>query len=147
MEPDVIFTDAKAVTADRSGTRAQAVAITNGVITAVREKSDVERLAGPSTRRIGLGGRTMIPGLIDSHIHALRAGRTWTVELHWEHVNSVAAGLAAVPERAAGRSARHLDRRGRRMARDRLRRNHIALLAAAGAHPGAAARRDTAVVP
>jgi len=56
-------------TLDHSNTRADAIAVANGRIIAVGTREQVEALAGPATVRTDLGGRTVIPGLIDSHNH------------------------------------------------------------------------------
>jgi predicted amidohydrolase YtcJ len=72
----------------------------------VLEHGTDERLReriGPGTRVIDLAGRRVIPGLIDGHIHAVRAGATWTSELHWTGVPDVATALASI--RAAAERA------------------------------------------
>jgi hypothetical protein len=63
--------NARVITLDASGRMAQAVAIQDGRIIAVGTNTEVERLAGRRGRVIDAGGRTVIPGLIDSHVHAL----------------------------------------------------------------------------
>jgi predicted amidohydrolase YtcJ len=50
---------------------------------------------------IDLGGRTVIPGLIDSHIHAIRAGLTYTTEVHWIGVRTLGEALARIRDKAA----------------------------------------------
>jgi len=74
-DADVIFHNGKIVTVDGKFSIQRAVALKNGRITAVGEDSAVlsaER--GPRTQVIDLAGRTMLPGLIDSHVHPLEAG-------------------------------------------------------------------------
>ena len=56
---------------------AQAVAIRDGRFIAVGTDRDMRPLTGPGTRVVDLAGRTVIPGLIDSHIHATLAGLSW----------------------------------------------------------------------
>ena len=55
---------------------------------AVGTNQDINRLAGPATRRIDLRGRSVIPGLIDNHMHLLRYGTTWKYEVRWDGVES-----------------------------------------------------------
>jgi len=86
--PDLILSNGKIVTVDERFTIAQAVAVRGERIIAVGTNQDIARLAGPSTQRIDLRGRTVIPGLIDNHMHLLRAAGTWTVELRWDGVYS-----------------------------------------------------------
>ena len=74
--PDVIMSNGKIITVDERFTIAQAVAITGDRIVAVGTNADINRLAGSNTRRIDLRGRSVIPGLIDNHMHLLRAGAT-----------------------------------------------------------------------
>jgi predicted amidohydrolase YtcJ len=57
--------------------------VRDGRIAAVGATADIRALAGPNTRVVDLAGRSVIPGLIDSHIHAIRAGLTFATEVHW----------------------------------------------------------------
>ena len=82
---------------------AQALAIRDGKIAAVGSTADIRALAGPNTRAIDLDGRTVIPGLIDSHIHAIRAGLTFNTEVHWIGVRTLTDALGRI--RAAAERA------------------------------------------
>jgi predicted amidohydrolase YtcJ len=66
---ETIFLNGKVVTVDDRTSIAQAVAVRDGKILAVGQNAQVLRLAGPKTVRIDLKGKTMIPGLIDTHAH------------------------------------------------------------------------------
>jgi predicted amidohydrolase YtcJ len=89
--PDTILLNGKVVVYDAPV--AQAVAVRDGKIAAIGGSADIRALAGSSTRVIDLGGRTVIPGLIDSHIHAIRAGLSFTTEVHWIGVRTLAGAL------------------------------------------------------
>ena len=67
--PDFIFHDGKILTVDSNFSTAQAVAVTGNKFSAVGNNADVLKLAGPNTKAVDLKGRTVIPGLIDTHIH------------------------------------------------------------------------------
>ena len=86
--PDVILSNGKIITVDERFTIAQAVAIKGDRIVAVGTTADINRLAGPNTRRIDLRGRSMMPGLIDNHMHVVRAGGTWQWEVRWDGIAS-----------------------------------------------------------
>src|SRR4030088_1846372 len=86
--PDVILSNGKIITVDERFTIAQAVAIKGDRIVAVGTNQDMARLAGPGTRRIDLRGKSVTPGLIDNHMHLLRAGTTWQWEVRWDGVES-----------------------------------------------------------
>jgi predicted amidohydrolase YtcJ len=96
----LILTNGKIVTVDDRFSIAQAVAITGDRIVAVGTTQEIARLAGPSTRRIDLRGRTVIPGLIDNHMHLLRAGNTWALELRWDGVYSRKQAIEQLRARA-----------------------------------------------
>src|SRR6202163_1044205 len=81
--PDLILSNGKVITVDERFTIAQAVAIRGDRVVAVGTTQHIARLAGPSTRRIDLRGKSVIPGLIDNHMHLLRAGQTWLKELRF----------------------------------------------------------------
>jgi predicted amidohydrolase YtcJ len=101
LAPDTILVNGKVVVYD--GPPAQALAVRDGRIAAIGNAPAVRALAGASTRIIDLGGRTVVPGLIDSHIHAIRAGLTYTTEVHWTGVRTLAEALERI--RAAAKLA------------------------------------------
>ena len=68
--PTHIFHSGKIVTVDPQFRTVRALAIRDGRIVAVGTNDEIAKLAGPGTQRIDLGGKTVIPGLIDSHVHA-----------------------------------------------------------------------------
>ncbi|MBV9742176.1 MAG: amidohydrolase family protein, partial [Acidobacteriia bacterium] len=86
--PDLILVNGKIITVDDRFSIVQAVAIQGGAITATGTDQEITRLAGPRTRRIDLNGKAVIPGLIDNHMHLLRAASTWTRELRLDGVES-----------------------------------------------------------
>jgi uncharacterized protein (TIGR02145 family) len=97
--PELILTNGKIVTVDARFSIAQAVAIADGRIAAVGTDKEIEALAARSARRIDLQGRTVIPGLIDNHMHLLRAGTTWQREVRWDGVPSRRQALDLLRER------------------------------------------------
>ncbi len=86
--PDLILSNGKIITVDDRFTIAQAVAIRGDRIVAVGTNQEMAQLAGPNARRIDLRGRAVIPGLIDNHLHLLRAATTWQKELRFDGVES-----------------------------------------------------------
>jgi len=92
--PDLLLVNGKFTTLDRENPRPQAVAITNGRFSAIGDERDLRRLAGGDTRIIDLGGRRAIPGLIDSHMHIIRGGLNYNLELRWDGVPSLADAMA-----------------------------------------------------
>jgi predicted amidohydrolase YtcJ len=73
-----------------------ALAVRDGVVVAIGSTEDLSVLLPHAARVIDLGGRRVVPGLIDSHIHAVRAGLTWSLSLHFDDVRSLDQGLALV---------------------------------------------------
>jgi len=98
--PDLILSNGKIVTVDDRFTIAQAVAIQGDRIVAVGTSEEMARLAGTNTRTIDLAGRTVIPGLIDNHMHLLRAATTWQKELRWDGVESRKQAIEMLRARA-----------------------------------------------
>src|SRR5918999_6394005 len=66
---DTVIVNGKIATVDPAFRFVEALAIRDGRILAAGSRADVERLAGPGTKRIDAGGRTILPGLIDTHAH------------------------------------------------------------------------------
>ena len=71
--PSQIFHTGRIVTVDPQFQTVEAMAIRDGRIVALGTNADIARLAGPETTQVDLGGRTVLPGLIDSHVHAAGA--------------------------------------------------------------------------
>src|SRR4051794_27450573 len=70
---DLIVHHAKVVTLDAKSTVAEAVAIKDGRILAVGDDKSILKLRGDKTKVIDAGGRTVLPGLYDSHVHPVGA--------------------------------------------------------------------------
>jgi predicted amidohydrolase YtcJ len=98
--PDTIMVNGKVVTGDGQSSIRQAIAIRDGRIVALGSTADIQKVAGPATRPIDLQGRTVIPGLIDSHIHAIRAALSFSTEVNWIGVSSLAAALGRISSAA-----------------------------------------------
>jgi predicted amidohydrolase YtcJ len=79
----------------------EAVAITDAQITAVGTNDEILRLRGPQTRVIDARRRTLIPGLNDSHMHPIRGGLNYNLELRWDGVPSLADALRMLRDQAA----------------------------------------------
>jgi hypothetical protein len=97
---DLLLTNGKIVTVDDRFTIAQAVAVAGERVIAVGTNQEIGRLAGPSTRRIDLRGRTVLPGLIDNHMHVLRYGTTWKYEVRLDGVATRKQALSLLKARA-----------------------------------------------
>jgi predicted amidohydrolase YtcJ len=78
----------------------EALAIEDAKITAIGERAEIFRLRGPETEIVDLRGRTVIPGLNDSHLHIIRGGLHYNLELRWDGVPSLADGLRMLREQA-----------------------------------------------
>jgi len=76
---DQVFYNGKVVTMDPEGRVAEAVAVRGGRILRVGSSEECLELANGETRRIDLGGRLTLPGLIDTHEHCIRRG----LQLDW----------------------------------------------------------------
>ncbi len=97
---DLIVTNARIITMDARHPRAAALAVKGGRIAAVGTDAAIAAHRGAQTRVIDAGGRTLIPGLNDSHAHVVREGRLYNQELRWDGVDSLERGLAMIREQA-----------------------------------------------
>jgi hypothetical protein len=100
MRADVILYNGNIHTMDLANPEAEAVAIAGGRFLAVGSKAEVENLASAGTKRIDLGGRTVLPGFIDAHLHTASSGLRHLKEVDCD-LRSIAAIQAAIRERAA----------------------------------------------
>ena len=100
QSPDTILVNGKILTVDAQSSIREALAIRDGRIVAVGTSAEMRTLAGPQSRVIDLGGRTVIPGLIDSHLHAIRAALSFTTEVNWIGVRTLEEALGRVKDAA-----------------------------------------------
>ncbi|MGK4584885.1 amidohydrolase [Kitasatospora sp. HPMI-4] len=98
---DVVVRNAKIYTGDVRRPQAGALAIRDGLVTAVGDDADVAPLIGPSTTVVDALGRRVVPGLNDSHLHVIRGGLNYVLELRWNGVTSLRDALAMLREQAA----------------------------------------------
>jgi predicted amidohydrolase YtcJ len=98
---DLIITNGKIATMVKEGSFAQAVAMKDGKIEAVGSNAQILKLKSPTTQVIDAGGRTVIPGLNDSHLHVIREGLNYNAELRWDGVTSLKRALEMLKEQAA----------------------------------------------
>ena len=99
VKPEMILFNANIHTMDLANPKAEAVAIAGGRFFAVGSNQEVANLASAGVKRVDLGGRTVVPGFIDAHLHTASSGLR-----HLKNVNadlrSIAAIQAALRERA-----------------------------------------------
>jgi predicted amidohydrolase YtcJ len=97
---DLILHNAKVAT-NRTPSFVEAVAVEGGKVLTAGTREAVLRQRGPATFVIDAGGRTVIPGLNDSHLHLVRGGLNYNMELRWDGVPSLADALRMLREQAA----------------------------------------------
>jgi predicted amidohydrolase YtcJ len=96
--PDLILHNGRITTLDPSYPEANNLAIKDGRIVGVDDSEEYQR--GPDTKVIDVQGRRVIPGLNDSHLHVIRGGLNYNMELRWDGVPSLADGLRMLREQA-----------------------------------------------
>src|SRR5512136_2438452 len=97
--PDLILYNGKISTLDSARPQVSAVAMTGGRITAIGGEELLKSLTD-KTKRIDLKGRRVVPGLNDSHMHVIRGGLNYNMELRWDGVPSLADCLRMLKEQA-----------------------------------------------
>ena len=100
MSAEVILHNAKIAT-NGVPSFVEAIAISDGKVIAIGRNEEILHLLGPATRVIDVGRRTVIPGLNDSHMHPIRGGLNYNLELRWDGVPSLADALRMLKEQAA----------------------------------------------
>ncbi len=98
MKTDMILYNGKIHTVDQENPTATAVAIKDGRFIAVGDDKAVMQLVSDGTKLIDLNKKRVIPGIIDSHIHMIRGGLNFNLELRWEGVPSLADALRMLKE-------------------------------------------------
>ena len=100
MPADIILFNAKIAT-NTVPSFVESIAVKDGKVTAAGTDDEILRQRGPATQVIDLKGRTVIPGLNDSHMHPIRGGLNYNLELRWDGVPSLADALRMLKEQAA----------------------------------------------
>jgi predicted amidohydrolase YtcJ len=101
MSADLILRNGRFTTLNPSSPTATAVAVADGLFAAVGRETEVMGLAGPKTRVVDLKGRRVLPGLIDNHLHIIRGGLNFNMELRWDGVRSLADAMAMLKRQVA----------------------------------------------
>lgn len=97
---DTILFNGKILTVDKDFSAQEALAIGHGLVLATGTSDAMKKLADGNTRMIDLGGRTVIPGLTDGHIHGIRAALTFGTEVNWIGLPTLQEALEKIREAA-----------------------------------------------
>ena len=100
QSPTLIVFNAKVHTLDNANTIAEAIAVQNGKIIKVGKSSSILKLKTKNTKLVDAKGKTIVPGIFDSHMHIIRGGRFYNTELRWDGVRSLKRALTMLKERA-----------------------------------------------
>jgi predicted amidohydrolase YtcJ len=103
MIPDLILENGRITTLDPKHPEAKEIVVADGHIIGIDNAATF--LRGPETKVIDLKGRRVIPGLYDSHLHVIRGGLNYNMELRWEGVPSVSIALEMLRKQAANTPA------------------------------------------
>ena len=101
LTADTVLLGGKILTVDGEFSVAEALAIKDSRIIAVGDNESVSKYAGAATNTIDLQGQTVIPGLIDNHMHFIRAAQRWNLQARIDGINSRAEALAIIARKAA----------------------------------------------
>jgi predicted amidohydrolase YtcJ len=99
--PDLILHNGRFTTLDRANPEAGAVAIKDGRFLRVGRSEDVLPLAGSGTRVVDMQGKRVLPGLIDNHLHIIRGGLNYNLELRGDGVRSLADAMGMLKRQVA----------------------------------------------
>jgi predicted amidohydrolase YtcJ len=100
MSADMIIRNGKVTTLEKQNPFAEAIAIQSGRFLAVGSEKEIEAYRGEKTQVIDANGRAVVPGLNDSHLHLIRGGLNFNLELRWDGVPSLADALRMLREQA-----------------------------------------------
>jgi predicted amidohydrolase YtcJ len=100
MNTDLVLHNGKITTLNPQRPEVSALGIAAGRITLAGTDDEVLAQVSPETKRIDLKGRRVIPGLNDSHLHVIRAGLFYNLELRWDGVPTLAQAMEQLKEQA-----------------------------------------------
>lgn len=93
---DTVLINGRILTVDDRFSTQEAIAIKDGKIIAVGTTVDIQKTSDGNTRVIDLQGRTVVPGLIDSHLHGIRAALSFSTEVNWIGASSLDDALGRI---------------------------------------------------
>jgi predicted amidohydrolase YtcJ len=102
---DTVLFNGKIIIVDKDFSTQQALAIDHGRVLASGTSAAMKKLAGEKSRLIDLGGRTVIPGLTDGHIHGIRAALTFGTEVNWIGVPTLTEALERIRQAARSKKS------------------------------------------
>lgn len=105
---DLVFLNGEVHTVNANNARVEALAVSNGRVLAAGSNTEMLGLIDATTRQIDLDGRTLIPGINDSHMHTIALGASkppYSLDLTYPAVTSIADCVASVKEAVAGAQA------------------------------------------
>ncbi len=97
-----VLRNGKILTVDEEFSIVEALAIDGERIVALGSDADIAEHIGPDTQVIDLEGRTVVPGLIDNHMHFIRAVQRWNLQARIDGINSREEALAVISAKASG---------------------------------------------
>ncbi|MEM1119127.1 MAG: amidohydrolase family protein [Bacteroidota bacterium] len=98
---DWIITNGQVITVDKDFSIHQAIAIKDGLVLKTGTSAEISALADDKTKRTNLQGKTIIPGLIDNHIHFVRAAKYWSRMVRWDDVKLRSAAIKRLKKKEA----------------------------------------------
>jgi len=104
---DTLIVNGRIATMGKGQPFVSALAIHGANIVGIGTEAELHRLRGPNTQVIDAGGRTVIPGLNDAHTHFIRGGLTYSMEVRWDGLTSLAEGMRMLREQAQRTPAPH----------------------------------------
>ena len=97
---DIVLLNGRITTMDPARPEATALAARDGTFVAVGSDDEMQGLIGPFTQVIDAKGQRVIPGLNDSHTHAIRGAVNYNLEVRWDGVDSLEEGLHLLRQQA-----------------------------------------------
>ncbi|WP_433763550.1 amidohydrolase [Flavobacterium ginsenosidimutans] len=101
QKADLIIYNGKIATMQKQGEFVQAIAMKDGIILDVGSEKNILSYKSPETKLIDAKGKTVIPGLNDSHMHVIREGLNYNSELRWDGVKTLKRAMEMLKEQAA----------------------------------------------